>query len=318
MKTITLSNKKDSLEMSQLAVGHGGIGHPEQGKFSRWYLDEYFAAGGNCIDTARLYGEGTCERHVGEYIKKYPRDKVVVVTKCAHYDRSQPIIHRLAPDDIRFDINTSLVELDVDYIDVMFLHRDDIHRPVEEIMTTLHEFVKAGKVRMLGTSNWTAGRIQAANDFANANGLTPFSVSQIQYSLAVTTPGMTDDLSHVIMDNIEYHWYKDNKFPVMCWSATGHGFFSKLASGGEQMEWVRKRYNWTQENYRRFDRIKKLSEELNVSVGTLAVSYLMSDEDVPTIPIVGFSRAEQFEETMLALNVHLTREQRRFLEFGDI
>ena len=82
------------------------------------------------------------------------------------------------------------------------------------------------------------------------------------------------------------------------------------------MEWVRKRYNWTQENYRRFDRIKKLSEELNVPVGTLAVSYLMSDEDVPTIPIAGFSSAEQFEETMLALDVHLTREQRRFLELG--
>jgi len=318
MKTITLSNKKDSLEISQLAVGHGNIGHPDQGKFSRWYLDEYFAAGGNCIDTARLYGDGTCERPVGEYIKKYPRDKVVVITKCAHYDyHVHPIVHRLAPDDIRFDINTSLAELDVDYIDVMFLHRDDIRRPVEEIMSTLHEFVKAGKVRMLGASNWTAGRIKEANDFANTNGLTPFSVSQIQYSLAVTTPGVTDDLSHVIMDNIEYHWYKDNNFPVMCWSATGHGFFSKLANGEEQREWVRKRYNWTQENYRRFERIKKLSEELNVPVGTLAVSYLMSDEDVPTIPIVGFSSAEQFEETMLALNVHLTREQRRFLETGE-
>jgi len=184
-------------------------------------------------------------------------------------------------------------------------------------MTTLHEFVQAGKVRILGASNWTAGRIQEANDFANANGLTPFSVSQVQYSLAITTAGVTGDLSHVIMDNFEYSWYKDNKFPVMCWTATAHGFFSKLANGEEQMEWVRPRYNWAQENFRRFERVKKLSEELGVTAGVIALSYLMSDDDVPTIPITGFSRKEQFHEAMSAIDVKLTREQRKFLELGE-
>jgi len=318
MKTITISNKQHSIEMSQLVVGHSGITVPDKRDFTFWYLDEYFTAGGNCIDTARLYADGQGEREVGKYIKRHSRDKVVVVTKCAHYDRNiYPTVHRLAPNDIRSDIDTSLVELDVDYIDVMFLHRDDIRRPVEEIMTTLHEFVKAGKIRTLGASNWTAGRIQMANKFANENGLTPFSISQIQYSFALTTPAITDDLSHIIMDTAEYHWYKDNNFPVMCWSATAHGFFSKLANGEEQNPWAAKRYNWSQENYRRFDRVKQLSKELNIPVGTLVLSYLMSDEDVPTIPIASFSKPEQFNEALSAVNVKLTRAQRQFLNYGE-
>jgi aryl-alcohol dehydrogenase-like predicted oxidoreductase len=144
--------------------------------------------------------------------------------------------------------------------------------------------------------------------------LTPFSVSQIHHTLALTTAAQSNDLSHISMDNVEYHWYKDNKFPVMCWSASAFGFFSKLASGAEQKPMAIKRYGWLQENYRRFERVKQLSEELNIPIGTLVLSYLMSDQDVPTSAVVSFSKPEQFKEAMEAVNVQLTREQRNFLE----
>jgi len=311
---MTLSNKLHTIEMTKLAVGHSGISFPEKSEFVKRYMDAYVDAGGNCVDTARLYEFGNGERAVGDWLKTKSRDKIVLVTKCAHYDREvYPIQHRLAPDEIRADVETSLRELDADYIDVLFLHRDDIKRDVSEIMPTLHEFIKTGKVRVLGASNWTAGRIAAANKFANENGLTPFSVSQIHHGLGVTTAAQSGDLSHVIMDNIEYSWYKDSKFPVMAWSATAHGFFSKLAAGVELNPWVAQRYGWLKENFRRAERTKLLAEELGVSVGAVVLAYLMCDENVPTTAIASFSKFEQFEEAVEATRIELTEEQRKYL-----
>ncbi|MCL2512827.1 MAG: aldo/keto reductase [Oscillospiraceae bacterium] len=313
MQEIKLSNAKDGLSITKLAVGHNGLTDEKRCGFTEWYLDAYLDAGGNCIDTARMYDGGLAERAVGGYIRSKQRDRIVLVTKCAHYDgkiKNPP--HRLAPEDIRGDVNTSLSELGTDYIDILFLHRDDIKRGVEEIMPVLHEFVKAGKVRLLGASNWTGRRIMQANRFAGENGLTPFSVSQIHHSLALTTPAASGDLSHVIMDGAEYSWYKDKKFPVMAWSSSAHGFFSKL-SAGESTDSLTNRYGWLPENRRRAERVQNLSWELGVSVGALALAYLMCDENVPTCAVTAFSNEKQYGEAVEAANVSLTGGQIEYL-----
>jgi len=315
MQKIIMSNAAHTLSVTKLAVGHRGISSEKYSAFTKWYFDAYLDAGGNCIDTARLYEDGQAERAVGEYLKGKQRDQIVLVTKCAHYDRKIPNApQRLAPGDIRNDVNTSLSELDVDYIDILFLHRDDIRRPVEEIMATLHEFVQAGKARLLGASNWTAGRIQSANQFAKENGLTPFSVSQIHYSLGLTTPAQSGDLSHLIMDDTERYWYTDAGFPVMAWSASALGFFSKFAAGEELNRGSMARYGWLRENYLRAERAKALAAELGASVGAVALAYLMCDPDVPTCAVTSFSQEKQYEEAIEATKISLTSDQRKYLE----
>jgi aryl-alcohol dehydrogenase-like predicted oxidoreductase len=252
---------------------------------------------------------------VGEYLKGKQRDKIVLVTKCAHHDLSLKYAPpRLAPEDIRGDFETSLSELSVDYADVLFLHRDDIKRTVEEIMPVLHEFVKAGKVRILGASNWTGARIQEANRFALENGLTPFSISQLHYSLGLTTPAASADWTHLVMDNIEHSWYAGTKLPVMAWSASAKGFFSKVAAGEELAAACTARYAWLEENHRRAERVKTLAAQLGASIGAVVLAYLMCDEDVPTCALVSFSRKEQYEEAIEAAKLVLTKEQRRYLE----
>jgi len=311
MQTMLLSNAQHQLHVAKLAVGHAGC---KDLGFLYSYLDEYLDAGGNCIDTARMYDHGLAEEVVGAYMKTKQRDKLLVVTKCAHYDTNfYPIQHRVSETDIRSDVETSLRELDTDYIDVLLLHRDDIKRPVEAIMPVLHQFVQAGKVRIIGTSNWTAGRIQAANQFAAENGLTPFSVSQIHHSLALTTAAQSGDLSHVIMDDIEYAWYRDTKFPVMAWSSTGKGFFSKLANGVPIGARGQQYYGWLAENHRRVDRVKELARKHNASVGAVVLSYLMSDEAVPTAAVAAFSKQAQFDEALEATKLHLIEAERAFL-----
>ena len=312
MQTITLSNGNDPIEIAKLVVGHAGC---KDIAFLHSYLDQYLAAGGNCIDTARMYDFGLAERIVSDYMKSKQRDKIVLVTKCAHFDRNfYPIRHRVSEEHIRSDVETSLRELRTDYIDILFLHRDDIKRPVEAIMPILHQLVKDGKVRMVGASNWTAGRIKEANTFAEANGLTPFRISQVHHSLALTTAAQSGDLSHVIMDDIEYAWYKDERFPVMAWSSTGGGFFSKRAEGLIEPGTKRERnYGWLMENVRRVDRVKELAQACSASVGAVVLSYLMSDETVPTAAVAAFSKQKQFDEALEATKLQLTEAERNFL-----
>jgi len=311
MQTITLSNDRHQIHITKLVVGHAEC--KDRG-FLHSYLDAYLDAGGNCIDTARIYDYGLGERIVGDYMKTKQRDNVVLVTKCAHYDPYfYPIRHRVSEPDIRFDVETSLRELGTDYIDVLFLHRDDIKRPVAAIMPVLHQLVQDGKVRIIGTSNWTAGRIQEANTFATEHGLTPFSVSQIHHSLALTTAAQSGDLSHVIMDDIEYAWYQDKTFPVMAWASTGKGFFSKQANGVPLQGMVKEHYGWLEENFRRVDRVQELARNHNVSVGAVVLSYLMSDKNVPTVAIAAFSKRRQFDEALEATTLHLTKAERKFL-----
>ena len=318
MQKMIISNKNDKIEMTKLAIGHRGLSDPSTHNFVKWTFDSYLDAGGNCIDTARLYEGGLGERAVGQYLKGRQRDKIVLISKCAHYDRSVPNApHRLAPEDIRSDIDTSLSELDTDYIDIMFLHRDDIKRPIDEIMPVLHEYVKAGKMRQLGASNWTAGRIAAANKFAEENGLTPFSVSQLHYSLGLTTPGASNDNSHVIMDDIEYSWYKETKFPVMAWTAGAQGYFAKLAAGETPHPGTLARYDWVPENHQRLKKVIKLASELEKPVSAVVLAYIMCDYEVPSCAITAFSKEHQFHEAMAATEITLTRQQRRYLESGQ-
>ena len=314
MQKIKLSNPLNTLEITNLAVGHGKLA--EGSEFCKWYLDAYLDAGGNCIDTARVYDGGRAERAVGGFLRGKQRDRIILVTKCAHFDLAlpYPAPARLSAEDITSDVDTSLSELGVDCIDILFLHRDDIKRPVEEIMPVLHGLVKAGKVRVLGASNWTGARIQEANGFAQKNGLMPFSISQINYSLALTTPASSGDWTHVIMDDIEHSWYAHTKLPVMSWSSSAKGFFSRAADGGELSAKQMERYGWLAENHRRAERAKALAAELGVPVGALILAYLMCDPDVPVCALSSFSNRQQYEEAVEAARISLTREQRGYLQ----
>ncbi|MDR0293953.1 MAG: aldo/keto reductase [Oscillospiraceae bacterium] len=313
MKTVTVSNGRHTLRMARIVVGDNGVSDPARQKFAHWCFDRYLELGGNCFDTARIYGGGRSEAALGAYLAKKPRDSYLVSTKCGHHDCGKPPLGRLSREEILSDADQSLRALGCGYADILFLHRDDIYKPVEEIMPVLHELVTAGKARVLGASNWTAGRIAAANEFAEKNGLTPFSVSQILYNLGLTTAAQTGDLTHVVMDGAEHSWYEENRFPVMAWTSTGKGFFAKTAVGLPMDPQADRYYGWLPENYRRAERAKALAERLGVPVSAVALSYVTSGP-VPCAGVTAFSTEEQFTETMRAAELTLTQAQREYLE----
>jgi aryl-alcohol dehydrogenase-like predicted oxidoreductase len=245
---------------------------------------------------------------------------VVISTTWSHPDRSvKNAPSRLSAEDITGDLEISLKALGTDYTDILFLHRDDIEKPVEEIMPVLHNLVKSGKVRILGASNWTAGRIAEANLFARQNGLTPFSVSQVCWSLALSTAAQTRDLTHIIMDAAEFSWYRDEQFPCMAWSPSAKGFFTKVINGvitPENAAGNFGRYGHLAENFRRAERVKALASDLNAPAGSVVLAYILCS-GIPANAVIGFSSEEQFGEAMLSAEINLTAEQIKFLECGE-
>jgi aryl-alcohol dehydrogenase-like predicted oxidoreductase len=155
---------------------------------SRRMFETFLEAGGNFVDTANNYTLGTSEQFVGELIGPH-RDRLVVATKAtmttARDDPNAGGNHR---KNIVQTVETSLKRLKTEYLDLLWIHAWDAITPVEELMRTLDDLVRQGKVLYVGVSNAPAWVVAQANTIASLRGWTPFSGIQVEYSLAERTP----------------------------------------------------------------------------------------------------------------------------------
>ncbi|MGK3200234.1 aldo/keto reductase [Amycolatopsis sp. MEPSY49] len=144
-------------------------------------LDAYTAAGGDFVDTADLYGGGGgSEEILGNWLAaRGNRDDVVVATKVGMWD-GRP---GLSAKNIQAAAEDSLRRLQTDHIDLYYAHRDDPDTPLEETLTAFDALVRAGKVRHLGASNYSADRLAEALSISDRNGLARFAVLQPHYNL---------------------------------------------------------------------------------------------------------------------------------------
>ncbi|MEV5715109.1 aldo/keto reductase [Amycolatopsis mediterranei] len=144
-------------------------------------LDAYTAAGGNFLDSADLYGGGGgSETIIGNWLAaRGRRDDVVVATKVGLWD-GRP---GLSAKNIQAAAEDSLRRLKTDHIDLHYAHRDDPDTPLEETLEAFDALVRAGKVRYVGASNYTAGRLADALSISDKNGFARFAVLQPHYNL---------------------------------------------------------------------------------------------------------------------------------------
>ncbi len=144
-------------------------------------LDAYTAAGGNFLDTADLYGGGGgSETIIGNWLaKRGRRDDIVVATKVGMWD-GRP---GLSAKNIAAAAEDSLRRLRTDHIDLYYAHRDDPDTPLEETLGAFDALVRAGKVRHIGASNYSAERLSHALSISDANGLARYAVLQPHYNL---------------------------------------------------------------------------------------------------------------------------------------
>lgn len=322
MKFIVTGREKDPLNVSKIVLGTDYFGStvPEETAFR--LLDAYLDAGGNCIDTARLYaswvpgGDGASERTIGKWMKSRGcRGRVLLSTKGGHPPLERMSSGRLNRRDIEADLEESLKTLGTDVIDLYWLHRDDATHPVEDIMDTLSALIRKGKVRAAGCSNWRTARIEEANRAA-AQAPAAFCASQIQWSLASSTPEAHGDPTIVCMNDTEYRWYQKEHFPVFAYSSQAKGFFARGAAMG--LDAINKKALArfaTPENISRLERVREYAAESGLTVSAVSLGYLLCNP-VPAVAIVGCKSEEQLMDSLAAADVSLPENTVNWLYHG--
>ncbi|MBD3401747.1 aldo/keto reductase [candidate division GN15 bacterium] len=153
----------------------------------RKMFDRYAEAGGNFIDTANVYTNGTSEQFVGEFVKGQ-REKYVIATKYTScMNPGDPNAGGNHRKNLVQAVEASLKRLQTDYIDLYWVHAWDNLTPVEEVMRGLDDLVRQGKILYVGVSDTPAWVIAQANTLARFRGWTPFTVMQVHYNLVERT-----------------------------------------------------------------------------------------------------------------------------------
>ncbi|MEW2579741.1 aldo/keto reductase [Streptomyces syringium] len=183
---------RTGLRVSELSLGAMTIGDDwgwgAAKDTSGRILDAYADAGGNFIDTADIYTDGTSETILGELLDGR-RESFVLASKYTCATRKGDVNaagnHR---KNLVRSVEESLGRLRTDRLDVLWVHARDNFTPVEEVMRALDDLVRAGKVLYIGVSDWPAWEIAQANTLAELRGWTSFAGSQLRYSLLERTP----------------------------------------------------------------------------------------------------------------------------------
>lgn len=285
-------------------------------------LDAFHAAGGNCLDTAHGYGRGDNERAVGQWINERGlRDEIVILGKGAHHSQDRK---RVTPYDIKSDLHDSLARFKVDSIDLYVLHRDDPDKPVGPIVETLHAAKEAGQIDAYGGSNWSAERLQEANEYAAAHGLTPFVASSPQFSLAVQIEPPWRDCISVSGPSGEAAraWCRENGVTLFVWSSMAGGFFSgrfrrdNLDTFTEWYDQLAVKVYCNEDNFQRHDRVQELATDKGVSVPQIALAYVYNQPD-GIHALSGARNTDELSINVEASEIKLTEEEIAYLELRE-
>jgi len=312
---------------SVLAMGTGeaGVNYDRAAAFAM--LDAFFERGGNFVDTAHIYNDwvpgerSRSEKLVGEWMHltgRRNRSSVLLATKGAHPDLAQMQVGRLSHAEIRSDVEESLRFLQVETIDLYWLHRDDPTRPVEEIVDTLEGLVRAGKIRYFGCSNWRLERIRCAQEYAAGRGMPGFAGVQNLWSLAKPTliAIMRRDPTLAVMDDELWQYHKQTGLAAIPYTSQANGLFQKIdAIGVPALPWGLSRQYISPETEGRYQRLKLLGQQTGLSTTQIGLGFLTS-QPFAVCAVVGPQSLAQLQDCLTAADVQLTPEQVSFLAPG--
>jgi len=169
-------------EVTVVGLGTNNFGGRIDYDESLAVIDEAIEQGITLVDTADIYSQGASEDFIGRALENR-RDAVLVATKFGKHMNENPSDRRGAPEYVRWAIEGSLRRLRSDYVDVYQMHEPDPGTPIEETLGVLDELVREGKVRWIGSSNFSPAQVREADEIARDRGLTRFVAAQNEYSL---------------------------------------------------------------------------------------------------------------------------------------
>jgi aryl-alcohol dehydrogenase-like predicted oxidoreductase len=271
-------------------------------------LDKFVELGGNTIDTAHVYGGGNCEKAVGQWVRERGnRDRMVIIGKGAHPPNC-------TVEGINRELAETLDRLQTDYLDIYFMHRDNLDVPVGEFVECLNEHQRAGRIRAFGGSNWTIERIAEANAYATSNGLTPFTVNSPNFSLAVwNQPTWAGCCAAVDPASIDFH--RRTHLALFAWSSQASGFFTGRFKPGDARKPKLKNMvdTWfNPDNFKRLNRARRLAREKGVTSTQIGLAYVLN-YPLNIFALIGPRSIEELTSSMQALNVVLTPDELKWL-----
>ena len=303
--------------ISALALGTAFY-NPESKDECFGIMDSYLDLGGTVVDTGRQYGES--EEVVGQWLEKSAaRDRMVVITKCAHGPG-------LLPADgfeevVTQELAESLMHLRTDYVDLYVLHRDNPSVPVGRILDRLNAEIDGGRVVALGASNWSYARAEEANEYARQHGMRGFAVVSNNLSLAVPEGPFYPGL--VSADQDGERWHQNTSIPLLSWSSQARGFFTgrytpdmrdKVGSIDDKFTKRMVEIYCTDANFERLKRANQLAnEKQDYTAVQIALAWLLH-KPFPVIPIVGPHTPEELVSCADATGIKLTEAETKWLQ----
>ncbi|MFD9822185.1 aldo/keto reductase [Streptomyces violascens] len=254
----------------------------------------YAEAGGNVIDTANRYTEGSSERIVGELLGS-DRDRFVLSTKYTlTMDGTDPNASGNHRKNLARSVEASLRRLGTDYIDLLWVHIWDPNTPIEETMRALDDLVRAGKVLYVGISDAPAWLISRAQTMAELRGWTPFAGLQLPYSLAKR------DIERELLPmaaNLE--------LSVAAWSPLAAGLLSgKFTRPGPDGPSRVDRATVPEHDLTIARAVDAVADDLGVSSSQVAIAWIRAHR--PWIhPILGARNPAQLTDNLAAIDLNL-------------
>jgi aryl-alcohol dehydrogenase-like predicted oxidoreductase len=296
---------RSGLRVSELALGTMTFG-PEWGwgvdkTTSQAIFDAYTAAGGNFIDTANRYTEGTSERYVGEFVAR-DREHFVLATKYTLKMRQgDPNFSGNHRKNMLQSVQASLKRLQTDYLDLLWVHAWDFTTPVEEVLRGLDDLVRQGTVHYVGISDTPAWVVAQANTLADLRGWSRFVGLQIRYSLADRSAERELLPMARALD-----------IAVTPWSVLGAGVLTGKYNADPQASGRVARWGPAARDLALADAVRTLAGEIGCTPSQLAIAWVLAQQRphaAPIIPILGATSAAQLDDNLGALHVTLSAEQ---------
>lgn len=258
-------------------------------------------AGINFIDTANVYSFGQSEQLLGQSLKDLavPRDQVVIATKVLARMDDRPNSIGLSRYNVFNSVDASLRRLQLDYIDILYVHGVDLRVALEQIVHTLNDVVNTGKVRYIAICNWPAWMVAKAQAIARYNGWQQFIGLQYFYS------AVTRDIEHELVPMAA-----DHRLAIFPWSPLAGGFLTGKFTR-EQSSTGSRRDSFDfppidkEKAYDLVDVMKEIGKSVNASVAQVALAWVRHQPGV-TSTIIGAKNIQQLNDNVRSVDIQLS------------
>ena len=294
------------LKVSELCLGTMGFGTEwkwgADKETSFAIMDTFANAGGNFIDTANRYTDGTSEKFIGEYMAAN-RDHFVIATKYSLHDNLTNVnASGNNRKNMMRSVEQSLKRLNTDFIDLLYLHIWDNLTPIDEVMRALDDLVRQGKVNYVAISDTPAWIISRGQTLAELMGWSRFVALQVEYSLIQRTP-----------ERELIPMAKHYGLTVTPWAPLAGGALTGKYLKGDKGRLPENSKRLNERSVALTKTVMQIADELGCNASHVALKWTMM-QGFSSIPIVGATKVSQLEDNLGTLSVELSSEQLRRLD----